>query len=237
MIVQLLVARFATRIHRLQDQVIAYLLEENRILKAKLAGQRLTLTDTERRRLAVLAHAIDRKRLKDIATIATPDTLQRWYRRLVVREDDRPTPGKQPGRPRVAPEIEQLVVRMAQENATWGYRRIQGALANLGQHIDKITVRNILRRHHIDPAPIRRQAGMSWTQFLQIHWDVLAATGFFTVDVATLADLRAPVLALGRDFATWCIHLAVLIHHGILEVIIPWSQPLPSLWARCLASA
>jgi hypothetical protein len=51
---------------------------------------------------------------------------------------------------------------MAAENATWGYRRIQGALKNLGHHIDAITVRNILRRHHLEPAPQRRKAGMSW---------------------------------------------------------------------------
>lgn len=104
----------------------------------------------------MLAHPISRTRLKEVATIATPDTLQRWYRRLVAREGARPTPGTLPGRPLVAPEIEQLVVRMAEENATWGSRRLQGVLANLGYHLDTITVRNLLRRHHIDPAPIRR---------------------------------------------------------------------------------
>jgi hypothetical protein len=75
----------------------------------------------------------------------------------------------------VAEEVERLAVQMAEENPTWGYRRIQGALANLGHRIDKITVRNLLRRHHIDPAPKRRQAGMSWAQFLKMHWEVLAA--------------------------------------------------------------
>jgi hypothetical protein len=89
----------------------------------------------------------------------------------------------------VAEEIEQLVVRMAEENATWGYRRIQGALANLGDHIDTITVRNILRRHHLDPAPRQCQAGMSWAQFLKLHWQVLAAMDFFTVEVATWQGL------------------------------------------------
>jgi putative transposase len=85
----------------------------------------------------------------------------------------------------VAEEIEPLVVRMAEENVTWGYRRIQGTLANLGHHIDPITVRNILRPHHLEPAPQRRQAGLSWQQFLKIHWQDLAATDFFTVEVAT----------------------------------------------------
>src|SRR5207245_10636732 len=89
------------------------------------------------------------------------------------------------GRPRVPEDVEQLVLRMAEENPTWGYRRIQGALANLGHQIDKLTVRDILRRHHMEPAPQRRKAGMSWAQFLKRHWEVLAATDFFTVEVAT----------------------------------------------------
>jgi putative transposase len=78
-----------------------------------------------------------------------------------------------------------LVVRMVEENPPWGYRRTQGALANLGHHIDSITVRDILRRHHIEPAPQRRGAGISWAQFLKTHWEVLTATDFFTVEVAT----------------------------------------------------
>jgi hypothetical protein len=63
---------------------------------------------------------------------------------------------------RVIEEIEQLVVRMADEKPAWGYRRLQGAVANLGQHIDAITVRHMLRRRHLDPAPRRRQAGTRW---------------------------------------------------------------------------
>jgi hypothetical protein len=76
-------------------------------------------------------------------------------------------------------EIEQLVVCMATENPRWGYRRIQGALSNLGYSIDTTTVRNILRRHHIDPAPIRGKAGISWAQFVKVHLEVLEASGFF----------------------------------------------------------
>lgn len=63
---------------------------------------------------------------------------------------------------------------MAEENASWGYRRIQGALKNLGYPINASTVRNILRRHHMEPAPRRRKTGMSWSQFLKMHWEVLA---------------------------------------------------------------
>src|SRR5438105_13408622 len=103
-----------------------YLLEENRVLKAHLGGRRLHLTDTERRRLAVLAHPLGRKRLKEVAALATPETLMRWDKRLIAQKCDGSTQRQQLGRPRVAEEVEQLVIRMAEENATWGYRRLQG---------------------------------------------------------------------------------------------------------------
>jgi homeodomain-containing protein len=120
-----------------------------------------------------------------VATLVTPETLLRWYQRLIAQKFDGSRHRRRLGRPCVAEEVEQLATRMAEENPGWGYRRIQGALANLGHKIDKLTVRNILRRHHMDPAPQRRKGGMGWTQFLHMHWEVLAATDFFTVEVAT----------------------------------------------------
>jgi transposase InsO family protein len=102
---------------------------------------------------------------------------------------------------------------MANDNSTWGYRRIQGALANLGHRVDKITVCNILRRHHIDPAPKRRQGGMSWSQFLTMHWEVLAATDFFTVEVATWHGLVTYYVLMVMDLSTRRIHLAGMTPH------------------------
>jgi putative transposase len=189
MILQLLLTMLASWIQRHQQQVITYLQAENHLLKAQLGSRRLRLTDTDRRRLAALAHPLSRTRLQQVATIATPETLPRWYRRLIAEKFDGSRCRQPRGRPRVGEAIEQLVVRMAEENPTWGYRRIQGALANLGHRIDTITVRNILRRHHLEPAPQRCKTGMSWPQFLKIHWDVLAATDFFTVEVATWRGL------------------------------------------------
>jgi hypothetical protein len=174
MLLQVFIAMVAGWIQRHQQQVITYLLAENRVLKAQLGDRRLRLTDTERRRLAALAHPLGRKRLQEIATLATPDTLLRWYRRLIAQKFDGSKRRPQVGRPPVAEEVEQLTVQMAEENPTWGYRRIQAALANLGHAINAITVRHILRRHHLEPAPQRRKAGMSWAQFLTLHWDVLA---------------------------------------------------------------
>jgi hypothetical protein len=79
MILHILIAMVAGWLQRHQQQVITYLLEENRVLKAQLGGRRLRLTDMERRRLATLAHPLGRQRLKEVATLVTPDTLLRWY--------------------------------------------------------------------------------------------------------------------------------------------------------------
>src|SRR5258707_9675121 len=111
MIFQVLIAMLAGWIQRHQQQVITYLIEENRVLKAHLGGRRLRLTDTERRRLAALAHPLGRKRLKEIASLATPETLMRWYTRLITQKFDGSTQRQQLGRPRVAAEVEQWVRR------------------------------------------------------------------------------------------------------------------------------
>src|SRR5262244_184876 len=213
MILHVLIAMVAGWIQRHQQQVITYLQEENRVLKAHLGGRQLRLTDTERRCLAAVAHPLGRIRLQALATLATPDTLLRWYKRLIAQKFDGSKQRKALGRPRIAEEVEQLVVRMAEENPSWGYRRIQGALANLGHAIDKITVRNILRRHHMEPAPQRRKGGMSWAQFLKMHWEVLAATNFFTVEVATWHGLVTYYVLVMIGLATRRVQIAGITPH------------------------
>jgi hypothetical protein len=81
MILHVLIAMVAGWLQRHQQQVITSLMAENRVLKAQLGSRRLQLSDTERRRRAALAHPLGRQRLKEVATIATPDTLLRWYKR------------------------------------------------------------------------------------------------------------------------------------------------------------
>jgi transposase InsO family protein len=151
--------------------------------------------------------------LHEVATIATPDTLMRWYHRLIAQKFDGSRHRRPLGRPRVAEEIEQLVVRMVEENPTWGYRRIQGALANLGHHIDALTVRHILQRHSMEPAPQRRHAGMSWAQFLKLHWEILAATDFFTVEVATWHGWVTYYVLVVMELATRRVEIAGLTPH------------------------
>src|ERR1043166_1702854 len=98
MILHVLIAMVAGWIQRHQQQVIAYLQEENRVLKAQRGSQRLRLTDPEGRRLAALAHPLGRRRLKAMATLATPNTLMRWYHRLIAQKFDGSTHRAQLGR-------------------------------------------------------------------------------------------------------------------------------------------
>jgi putative transposase len=119
-----------------------YLATENRILKVQLSG-RLKLSDAERGVLGEIGHRVGRKVLADVATVARPDTILGWYRKLVARKFDGSQARRGPGRPRIKREVEQLIIRMASENRDWGYDRIAGALANLGYEISDQTVGNV----------------------------------------------------------------------------------------------
>ena len=112
-----------------------YLAAGNRILKSQLNG-RLKLSDTERAMLGKIGHRLGRQALAEVATVARPDTILAWYRKLVAGKFDGSKARRGPGRPRVTREVEQLIVRMASENRDWGYDRIVGALPNLGYRCD-----------------------------------------------------------------------------------------------------
>ena len=148
--------------------LIDYLREENRVLREQLGDKRLRFTDDQRRRLAAKAKGLGRKLLVELGTIVTPETLLAWHRRLIAQKYDG-SKKRDSGRPRKAEEIETLVVRMAKENRTWGYRRIQGALANLGHDVGRGTIAEILARNGIEPAP-ERERRTTWKEFLEQHW-------------------------------------------------------------------
>jgi putative transposase len=143
---QILVAALLGWLEREQRDVIAFLREENRTLKAQLGSRRLRLNDDQRRRLAVLGRRLGRSMLREVATLVTPDTLLRWHRDLIARKW---TYARQrPGRPGVLVEIRRLVVRMATDKPSWGYTRIQGALKNLGHRVARSTIASVLDRRH-----------------------------------------------------------------------------------------
>jgi hypothetical protein len=116
--------------------------KENRVLREQLPGRRLRLSDNQRRRLAAKAKGLGRKLLGEVATIVTPETLLAWHRNLIARKYN--GSGKSgPGRPRTGDEIETLIVRMAEENRDWGYRRIQGVALQPGHAVSRSTIADI----------------------------------------------------------------------------------------------
>jgi transposase InsO family protein len=197
---------FSGWINRHQQAVIDYLLEENRVLRAVNSSRRLRLTDDQRRRLAVKGHVPGRRHLAAVAGIVTPDTILRWYRRLVTKKYDGSQP-RRPGRPTTKPDIAALVVRMANENLTWGYTRIRGGLKHVGHDVARNTIKAILTDHGIEPAPERRTR-MPWKTFLAAHWDGLAAADFFTVEVLTVAGLVRYVVLFVMKLKTRTVAIA-----------------------------
>jgi putative transposase len=115
--------------------------------------------------------------LDEVATIAAPATLLTWHRNLIGRHHVKGA-SRIAGRPPTRQDIAALVVRMAEENRSWGYRRIQGALSNLNHHLSHNTIRNILKRQGIEPSPERARR-TTWTEFLEIHWQQIVASNFF----------------------------------------------------------
>jgi len=158
-----------------------YLVTENRILRAQIKG-RLRLTDGERRTLAEIGKKLGRKALEEVATIVKPETLLAWHRKLVAKKFDGSKNRTYPGRPKIGADVEHLIVRLAQENRSWGYDRIVGVLGSLGHKVSDQTVGNVLKRHGVPPAP-EREKTTTWREFIRSHMDVLAATDFFTAEV------------------------------------------------------
>ena len=173
----------------------AYLIAENRILRQQITG-RVPLTDGARKTLAELGQQLGKQALAEIATVARPDTILAWHRACADQPYDSSQPQKSVGRPRIDKELEDLVVRMARENRSWGYDRIVGALSNLGYRISDQTVGNVLKRQGIPPAPERKKT-VTWREFVRIHMAVLSATDFLTSAVWLWCGL---VIALRRFF-------------------------------------
>ena len=184
---RLLLISLAGWLNQHQREVIDYLEEENRVLREQLGSKRLRLNDDQRRRLAVKAKKLGGRVLHELKTLVAPETLLAWHRKLIARKYDG-SKRRGPGRPRTQDDLQQLVVRMASENRDWGYRRIQGALANLGHEVARGTIAKILKEHGPEPAPERNRK-TTWKEFLSRHRDVIVAADFFTVEAWTRRGL------------------------------------------------
>ena len=203
---QYVIATLTLWLNRQQQEVIDYLKEENRLLKAKLGGQKIHFTDAERRRLAIRAKAIGRKLLGQLETVVTPDNLLRWHRELVAQKWNF-VHRRGPGRPRTKDQIAALVLRMSTDNPSWGYTRILGALSNVGFRVSRGTIANILRENGIDPAPLRGRR-TQWSTFLKSHWKVLVASDFFSVEVWRLSGLTTYYVLFFIQLSTRTVKIA-----------------------------
>jgi putative transposase len=188
-----------------------YLVTENRILRKQIQG-RIRLSDGERKTLAEIGKRLGKRVLEEIATLVTPNTILAWHRTLIAQKFDGSQQRKTLGRPKVRKELEALVVRMAQENRSWGYDRIAGALAHLGYRISDQTVGNILKRHGSPPAPERKNT-TTWPEFIRTHIEVLVATDFFTAEVWTIAGLVTYYVLFFIHLASRKVHVAGVTPH------------------------
>jgi putative transposase len=143
------------------------------------------LTDVDRALLAALSSRLPRP--SSALLLVRPDTVLGWHRALVRK---RWTYGRRsPGRPSLDPELREVILRLARENPRWGYRRIQGELAGLGFLVSASSIRNLLRRHQLGPAP--RRVGSTWREFLKAQAASMIACDFFPVDTVFLRRLYA----------------------------------------------
>jgi len=208
---QFLLLVFAGWVNRRQTEVIDYLKEENRVLREKLGNKPIRLNRDQRRRLAVKGKVLGRKCLRGIASVATPDTILRWYRKLVADKYDGSS-RRRTGRPRTQQDIRALVVQMARDNPRWGYTRIRGALHNLGLELGRNTIKRILLEHGLEPAPERGKR-MPWKTFLKAHWGHIAAADFFTVEALTLVGLVRYHVLFVMDLATRRVQIVGIAHN------------------------
>jgi putative transposase len=201
---------------RAKDLEIA-LLRQQVLLLQRQQTRPVRLSRWDRVVLAALAHRLSsiartaRRPWHQSLLLVTPATVLRWHRELVRRKwtfhGRRHHPG---GRPPLAAEVEALILRMARENSRWGYKRIQGELCKLGYRVGRSTIRDLLKRAQVPPAPQRSRRGPTWRAFLRHYREQVLNTDFFTVETALL---RTVYVLFFIEVRTRRVHLAGCTRH------------------------
>lgn len=176
-----------------KDIEILLLRQQLRILQRKHAHlprisnwEKLTLLVLVGKLTALTSSA--RARLAQVVFLFKPEALLKWHSALVRRKWTYRKAAPR-GRPAMGADLEALILRLAKENPTWGYRTLEGELGKLGYDIRRSTIRDVLKRKHVPPAPTRAKRGSSWRTFLKHHKDEILACDFFTVETAWLKTL------------------------------------------------
>ncbi|MFE9976674.1 integrase core domain-containing protein [Streptomyces hirsutus] len=175
-----------------KDMEILALRHQLSVLERQLGKEKVRFSPSDRAFLAALLYRLPRDVLRRLRLLVRPDTVLRWHRDLVARRHADQSKPKRPGRPRTVHSVRALVLRLARENPTWGYRRLHGELLVLGVKVAASTVWKILREAGIDPAPERTSS--TWADFLRSQADALLACDFF--ETVTLTGARLYVFAV-----------------------------------------
>ncbi len=221
-----------------KDLELLLLRQQVRILHRKSTG-RLHLSAADKLGLAVVSAKLNhlkastRTRLEHVLVLFKPDTVLKWHRELVRRKRTF-THRRVGGRPTIPADLEALVLRLARENPGWGYGKLEGEVLKLGHVLGRSTIRDVLKRNRVPPAPKRRRAGSSWRTFLTHYQQQMLACDFFTVETAWLQTIYVLFfLELGtrrvhfvgctsRPTASWVMqqarHVTWAIQDGALPV-------------------
>jgi putative transposase len=192
------------RSDRAKDAEILILRHQVAVLQRQVMVPRLSWAD--RAVLAALAWLLPGSQLRHLRLIVSPRTVLRWHADLVRRRWT--FPRRAPGRPRTGQSVRSLVLEMARDNPTWGYRRIHGELAGLGHKIAPSTVWKILKDAGIEPTP--RRSGQAWRKFLEAQAKTILAADFFHVDTVFLRRLYVLFFI---EHGTRRVHLAGITAH------------------------
>jgi putative transposase len=211
-----LLVALAGYINRQQQDMIAYLQEENRVLREKLGSKRLILNVAQKRRLATAAVKLGRNVIHGMATLFSPETLLKWHRVFVARKYD--GSGKRGPKAVKANLIRELVLKMKAQNPEWGYGHIHGELMKLfppgpdgKKKVSWQTVRRIMIEHGLIDDP-KHTKKMNWTTFIKSHFESMSACDFFSTEVWTPKGLVRYLVYFVIDVASRRVHIAGICH-------------------------
>ena len=202
----------ASWMNRHQQDMIEYLMEENKILREKLGKRRIILNDDQRRRLAVRGKELGKKLLSEVSSMFSPETILRWHRALIAGKYNG-AKNRKMGRPQISDELRNLIIRVAKSNRDWGYPRIQGQLKYLGYKVSPKTIANVLKKAGIEPQPDRKKK-VTWKEFVRTHWHSLTAIDFFSCEVYTIKGLTRYMVLVAIDYATRKVEIVGIVEQA-----------------------